>query len=450
MATNTAIEISAGKPLSAAAVAKTDWSSLWKKEDWWAVWVGALILLLGIARWLPGLPQIAKWTDVGKSFQAGAGTLGSVALLFVFMLVLTLVAASVTGTNIRRYVAGFGAVFGLAFMATWLGKYASFSNWGLETVLWALALGLIVSNVWRIPDWLKTAARTEFFIKIGLVLLGAEILFSTIVAGGIVGMGQAVVVVLAVWFFAFWVGKKFGLGKEFSSVMASGVSICGVSAAIAAGGAIKGNPKHVSHVISLVLLVAMPMLVGMPFLAGAMGLSPAMAGAWLGGTIDTTGAVVAAGTLVDPQTGLQAASLVKMAQNVLIGFAAFFLAIWASFSLEKKADAARPRPIEIWYRFPKFILGFVVASVVFSLLVEPNLGAAATKTILGITGGYRGWFFALAFVAIGLETRIKDLVAVGKGRPALAFLTAQAANIVWTLLIVWLLWSGIFFPSPLK
>ena len=450
MATDTAIEISQSKTASAALTERTDWSSLWKREDWWAVWVGALILLLGVARWLPAVPQIAKWTTIAGAFPAGTGTAGSVALLFVFLLVLTLVAAAVTGTNIRRYVAGFSVVFGLAFLATWVGKYASFTNWGLETVLWALALGLIVSNVWRVPDWLKTAARTEFFIKIGLVLLGAEILFSTIVKGGIVGMGQAIVVVLAVWFFAYWAGRKFGLGKEFSSVMASGVSICGVSAAIAAGGAIKGNPKHVSHVISLVLLVAMPMLVGMPFLAKAMGLPPAMAGAWMGGTIDTTGAVVAAGTLVDPQTGLQAAALVKMAQNVLIGFAAFFLAIWAAFSLEKKPDASRPRAIEIWYRFPKFILGFVIASVAFSLLVEPNLGADATKAVIGITGGYRGWFFALAFVAIGLETRIKDLVAVGQGRPAAAFLTAQAANIVWTLLIVWLLWSGIFFASPIK
>jgi uncharacterized membrane protein YadS len=262
-------------------------------------------------------------------------------------------------------------------------------------------------------------------------------------------MAQALIVVLAVWFFAYWVGRRFGLAESFSSVMATGVSICGVSAAIAAGGAVKGDPKHTSHVISLVLLIAMPMLVGMPLLAKAIGLTPAMAGAWVGGTIDTTGAVVAAGTLVDPQTGLQVAALVKMAQNVLIGFAAFFLAIWATFSLERKQGAERPRPIEIWYRFPKFILGFILASVVFSLIVEPAMGAEATSTVLGMTKGYRGWFFALAFVSIGLETRFKDLVAMGKGRPALAFITAQAVNIVWTLLIVWLLWSGTFFEPPI-
>lgn len=429
---------------------KIDWSSLWKKEDWWAVWIGLLILLLGVEQWLPSLPKIDKWTAVAKSFPAGAGTFGTTILLFVFILVLTLIGAAFLGKSVRRYVPGFLVVFVLAFLAMWIGKFAPLVKWGLETVLWALVLGLIISNIWHIPEWLKAAVQTEFFIKIGLVLLGAEILFSTIVKGGAVGMGQALLVVLAVWFFAYWIARRLGLTESFASVMASGVSICGVSAAIAAGGAVKADPKHTGHVISLVLLIAMPMLVGMPLLARAMGLSPEMAGAWIGGTVDTTGAVVAAGTLVDPQTGLQVASLVKMAQNVLIGFAAFFLAIWSALSLERKPDAERPRVIEIWYRFPKFIIGFVLASIIFSLVVEPTIGAKTTSAILGMTSGYRGWFFTLAFLSIGLDTRFKDLVAVGGGRPALAFITAQVVNVVWALLIVWLLWSGTFFTPPIK
>jgi uncharacterized membrane protein YadS len=262
-------------------------------------------------------------------------------------------------------------------------------------------------------------------------------------------MGQAIMVVLASWFFAYWVAKKLGLTENFSSIMASGVSICGVSAAIAAGSAVKGASKHTSHVVSLVLLMAMPMAVGMPPLAKAMGLLPEIAGAWIGGTIDTTAAVVAAGTLVDPQIGLQVAALVKMAQNILIGFVAFFLAIWSSLSLQRKSnrqpDAERPRAIEIWYRFPKFIIGFVLASVIFSLIVEPAIGAETTSAILGLTSGYRGWFFTLAFVSIGLDTRFKDLITVERGKPAIAFVTAQAFNVIWTLLIVYLLWSGIFF-----
>ncbi len=408
---------------------KTDWSSLWKKEDWWAVWIGFFVLLLGIASWLPAVPAIGKWTSLAGSFPAGIGTLGSGTVLFLITFVPTAIALALAGKNIRHYVLGFLVVSGLAFLATWIGKNAAVANWGREAVLWALLLGLIIGDIFQIPDWLKAGVQTECFIKTGLVLFGAETLFSTIVRGGSVGMEQT-----------------------FASVMASGVSICGVSAAIAAGGAVKGNPKQISYVISLVLvlLLAMPMLVAMPLLARAIGSPPQVAGAWMGGTIDTTGAVVAAGTLVDPGVGLQVASLVKMAQNVLIGFAAFFLAIWTTVTLKRNPGAVAPRPIDIWYRLPKFIIGFVLASVVFSLLVEPTFGTKATGAIQAVTTGYRSWFFALAFVSIGLDTRFKELIAAGRGRPVAAFTLAQVFNVLWALLIVWLLWSGVLFTPPIR
>lgn len=427
---------------------RTDWSSLWKKEDWWAVWVGAIILALGIFQWLPSLPSIKQWSDITQAFPAGLNTAVPTFVLFALLLAVTLPGIKLSGRSVRQFIPGFTVVFSLAFLASWVGKYAVFSGWGLETVLWALVLGLTIGNIWRLPEWLKAGAQTEFFIKIGLVLLGAEILFSTIVKGGVIGMGQALLVVPAVWFFTYWVARRFGMAPTFSSTMASGVSICGVSAAIAAGSAVKGNPKQTSYVISMVLLVAMPMLIVMPLLAKALGMAPQVAGAWIGGTIDTTGAVVAAGTLVDPNAGLQSAALVKMAQNVLLGFAAFFLAIWATFSPGNTTGSERPRPIEIWYRLPKFIIGFILASIVFSTVVEPMLGTKATGSILSLTKGYREWFFALAFVSIGLDTRFKELVAVGKGKPAATFLVGQTFNIVWALLIVWLLWSGMLFKPP--
>ncbi|MCR4394954.1 MAG: YeiH family protein, partial [Dehalococcoidales bacterium] len=269
----------------------------------------------------------------------------------------------------------------------------------------------------------------------------------------LLSIGQALLVVLIVWFVAYLIARKFGLDKDFASILASGVSICGVSAAISAGGAIKDNPKHVSYVISLVLLVAMPMLILMPLFSHLLGLTPAVAGAWIGGTIDTTAAVAAAGTLVDPETGLQVATLVKMAQNVLIGFAAFFLAIWSTFATSKNSITGktneRIRLIDIWFRLPKFILGFIVASAIFSFIVEPTLGDKVTGSILGITRGYREWFFALAFVSIGLDTRIRELIVAGRGKPAMAFISAQLFNIMWAFLIAWLLWSGKLFASPL-
>jgi uncharacterized membrane protein YadS len=174
-----------------------------------------------------------------------------------------------------------------------------------------------------------------------------------------------------------------------------------------------------------------------------------MAGAWVGGVIDNTGSVVAAGEIIGSEQSLKAAAIVKMAQNVLIGFAAFFLALWAALSLSVKEGAEKPSFMEVWFRFPKFIVGFIVASLIISFFVEPTYGEGAAKKMHSVCKGYREWFFTLAFVCIGLETRFKDLLTVGGGKPAIAYWIAQLANAVWTLIVVWILWSGIFFTPPI-
>jgi len=258
---------------------------------------------------------------------------------------------------------------------------------------------------------------------------------------GAYGMVQSIIVIGAVFYVCFWVAKKLGLDDEFASILGTAVSICGVSAAIAAGGAVKGDPKKVSHTISLVLLCAIPMLIFQPLIAKAVGMAPAVAGAWIGGTIDTTGAVVAAGQIAGP-LAMGVAVVVKMAQNVLIGAAAFLLALW--FTLKGKEGTEKPGALEIWFRFPKFVVGFIIASLVFSFFMsEPS-----AKAITGITSGIRGWLFTLAFLCIGLDTKFKDLVSVGGGKPAAAFLIAQAFNIIWTLIFAYLIFGGILFPVP--
>jgi uncharacterized integral membrane protein (TIGR00698 family) len=293
-----------------------------------------------------------------------------------------------------------------------------------------------------VPDWLKTAIKTEYFIKIGLVLLGAEVLFGTIAKVGAYGMVQSILVIGVVFYFCIWVARKVGLDDVFAAILGSAVSICGVSAAIAAGGAVQGDSKKVSHTISLVLLCAIPMLILQPLIAKWVGMSPAVAGAWLGGTIDTTGAVVAAGAIAGPEA-MSVAVVVKMAQNVLIGVAAFGLAIWFAFK-GQAAGGEKPSPMDIWTRFPKFVLGFIVASLVFSFFMTE----AQAKSVTGITAGLRGWWFTLAFLCIGLETRFKELVQMGGGKPAFVFLTAQAFNIVWTLILSYLIFGGILFAVP--
>lgn len=428
---------------------KIDWSSLWTKEDWWACWLGFIILIVAIIGVMPDTVKFGTWATIDKAFPKGIATLWDTLILFVIMAVLSMIGLFFMKKDWKRFIPAFAVLFCLAWVSIFVGKQAVINTWGLEYVIWGLIFGLLISNTVGLPEWLKPAVLTEYYVKIGLVCMGATIIFQVILQAGLVGLLQAVLVVAAVWFFAYWLGRRFGMAERFSSTMATGVSICGVSASIAAGGAVEGDPKETSYVIAWLLVGAVIMIIVMPPIARAMNMPTNMAGAWLGGTIDNTAAVVAAGDLMKSKAALDTAAVVKMAQNVLIGFAAFFLAIWATLKLEKRSATEKPSFMEIWYRFPKFILGFIVASIVVSFFVQPVMGAKSASRIAGLMTNYRTWFFALCFVCVGLETNIKQLLAMGGGKPAIVYWIAQFFNILWTLLIVWVLWSGAFFTPPI-
>ena len=377
---------------------------------------------------------------VAKVFSSG--NLVKALYLFIGFAILCIIGMAFMGMPVGKFMTGFPIVFILSALAYFVSENDIVKYYGLEVVFWALIFGLLISNTIGLPVWMKAAIKTEFFIKIGLVLLGAEVLFGTIAKVGAYGMIQSILVIGVVFYFCLWFARKVGLDDEFAAIIGSSVSICGVSAAIAAGGAVQGDSKKVSHTISLVLLCAIPMLILMPLIAKWVGMSPAVAGAWLGGTIDTTGAVVAAGAIAGPEA-MGVAVVVKMAQNVLIGFAAFFLALW--FALKGQATGGeKPSLMQIWTRFPKFVLGFIVASIVFSFFMTE----AEAKAVTGTTAGLRGWWFTLAFLCIGLETKFSELIAMGGGKPAGVFLTAQAFNIVWTLILSYLIFGGVLFPVP--
>jgi len=424
---------------------RIDWSSLRKKEDWWAVWLGFAIMALVVSRIVNWTPKMGKWsTDVTAAVNIAE--LPYFALLGLFLLALTSIAILAMKEKLKGYWAGFPAVFVLAFLAFLIANQTNISYLGLESVLWALVAGLLISNAIGTPQWLKPAVRTELFIKIGLVLLGAEILFNVLLSAGSFGLFEVTVGLFVVWYFCYYLAIRFGLSKSFACVMASATSICGVSAAIAAGGAVKGDPKEVSYTISLVLLFAMPMLVLMPMTARALGMPDAVAGAWIGGTIDTTPAVVAAGSLYSSKA-MQVASILKMSQNVLIGLTAFLLALYWTLRVERKPEE-KPKPIEIWYRFPKFVLGFILASLFSSFLLTPILGGEATNTILKVTKDIRSWYFAMAFVCIGLDTKFSDLVKTGRGKPFIVFTAATLFDIVVSLISAYIFFGGVIFPSP--
>jgi uncharacterized membrane protein YadS len=437
-----------------------------QSEDWWACFIGWFILLLAIigvhevatgkftVSLVPLTPKLGKWgSDLAAAFPKGWGTLGTAIGMVIFTGVLTMIAGYFLKFDLKGYVPGFLIIYGLTFIAMVLAKQKFIAYWGISYVLFALVFGLIISNVFKVPKILKAAGQTEFFVKIGLVCMGATIMFSVVLKAGVIGVLQAVLVATAVWFGTYWICRKFKLSERFSSIIATANSICGVSATIAAGGAIQGDPKEISYMIAWVLVCAVVLIVVMPPIAVWLNLPTQWAGAWLGGVIDNTGAVIAAGEILRNAQGepskaaVDAAAMVKMAQNVMIGIVAFLMAIWATMSLDRKADPTSERPsfMEVWYRFPKFVIGFMVASLVVSFIVEPAMSAKAAKAVGGVCKSYRSWFFAMCFVAIGLETNFKELVSVGGGRPAAAYWISQAANAVWTLFISWILWSGTFF-----
>jgi uncharacterized integral membrane protein (TIGR00698 family) len=346
------------------------------------------------------------------------------------------------GRPVIPFLIGLPVIFALAWLSRLLAGNGLFVNWGIEYVIFALFLGLLISNTIGTPQWLMPAVQTEFFIKTGLVVLGASLLFMEVLQAGALGITQAVLVVFVVWYACFYLCRKLRVDDEFAAMLSTAVSICGVSAAIAACGAIQGDKKKLSYVTSLVLIVAVPMMIVMPWIAKATGMNDLVAGAWLGGTLDTSASVVAAGALVS-DAAMKTGVIVKFSQNALVGIAAFMLAIWWAF----KAGAAggeRPSAGVIWERFPKFVIGFVVASAVFSFALPTEI-VSATRAALG---EIRTWWFALAFVCIGLETQVVQLATTEQGRPALAFLGAQTINVFWTLLLAWLLFGGVLFAQP--
>jgi uncharacterized integral membrane protein (TIGR00698 family) len=337
---------------------------------------------------------------------------------------------------------GFPPVFLLGWLAQVIAGNAGVTHWGLEYVIFAFLLGLAISNTTTVPAWLLEAARTEYYIKTGLVLLGAGILFADLMQAGLLGIAQALLVVTAVWFVSFWLARRLRVDDEFATMLASAVSICGVSAAIATCGAIQGDRKKLSYVTSLVVIVAAPMMVVMPWVIRAFGIPDAVGGAWLGGTLDTSASVVAAGEMISG-VARNAGVVVKLSQNVLIGLAAFILTIWWSLKEPGRSGQGASAAI-VWERFPKFVLGFIAASFVFSFLLPPAL-VNETKNLLA---GLRTWWFALAFASIGLETRFSDIINAEARRPALAFLGGQAFNVLWTLLLAYLLFGGFLLPVP--
>ena len=419
-------------------------------EDGWALWIGGLLitvtlLVAFLSTDFNFASPVYQWADTKELFTKilngkNLSVIGGIGFVFV---VLSFIATWLSGSISGKYIVGLAVIYILANCSLVIAGNKTISSYGIEYVVFGLIIGLLISNLNVCPGWLKGAARSEFFIKTGLIILGTSILFTDIVNAGLPGILQAIAVVIVVWFFALWLSRKLKVDDEFGVILASAVSICGVSAAIVAAGAIKGDKKKLSYVTTLVLLVAIPMLVLQPWLIKELGIPEVVGGAWLGGTLDTTASVTAASQLVGP-LALKAGVIVKFSQNVLIGVAAFFIATWWTLKKEKNKNGEKQGLKIVWERFPKFVLGFIAASLLFSFVIPVD----TTRQVSGFLNGLRTLWFALAFVSIGLEAKFSDIIKTQAGRPALAFVVAQLFNILWTLLWAYLVFGGVLFSEP--
>ena len=439
---------------------KTSLSNLWKKEDWLAVWIGFIIIAVGAVAVLTGAFDFSAakfstwhlWEDVAEKKSLVDQFTGAFWLkllrTFVVLGALFTVGVKLQGGKIKEYLPAFAALFVLAVVVRLISAEFTLNRY-LEWAFWALIVGLLISNTVGVPQWLRPAIRTEFYIKTGLVVMGFSVLFSNIAKFGLYGLGIAWVVTPIVILFMWWFGTKVLKidNKPLVITIASATSVCGTSAAIATGAAAGAKKNDLGIAISISIIFTILMMVFEPMIIKAVGMNELMGGALIGGTVDSTGAVVLAGNALGPE-GEQAAVLVKSIQNILIGFIAFFVALFFATKVEKNSER-KVGAIEIWTRFPKFIIGFFVASLVASFIIQPLAGSADVKAINTVLDQYKNWAFVLAFTSIGLDTNFKEIAKQLHGGKVLwLYIVGQLFNIALTFFAVWLLLSGVIFEVP--
>ncbi len=432
-------------------------SNLWKKEDWLAVWIGFIVIALGCVAVLTGwfkfdAVEFGTWhwwenVETRKSLvdQLNGDFWIKTLRTFLILGILFTIGIKLTGEKVAKFLPAFIVLFIISGIVRLVSAEYTLKMY-LEWAFWALLIGLLISNTVGTPMWLKPAIKTEFYIKTGLVIMGFSVLFSNIAKFGLYGLGIAWIVTPIVIIFMWWLGTKVLKidNKPLVITLASATSVCGTSAAIATGAAAKAKKEDLSMAISISIIFTILMMVFEPMIIRACGMNQLMGGALIGGTVDSTGAVVLAGNALGEEAE-QAAVLVKSIQNILIGFIAFFVALFFATKVEKDPNQ-KVGASEIWTRFPKFIIGFFLSSMVASFIIQPLTGGEDVIDINDKLDQYKNWAFVLAFTSIGLDTNFKTLFKQMQGGKVLwLYILGQLFNIALTLFAVWFLLSGVVF-----
>lgn len=414
-----------------------------RQEDGWAILIGlgfvlmaSLLFLLGEHGVLASVTvHFAAWDSPVELLALIGPQLPSLIYLHALLLIPLSIGATRIGYSALAFGKGFLLLFLLSVVVSVLASNRYLKAAQLEAPLIALFLGLAIGNTLRLPAWLHEALRTEYYVKTGIVLMGATLPFSLILEAGPAAISQALIV-STITFGSIYLAatRLFGLDRRFAACLGAGGSICGVSGAIAIGGACRARPQHVSVGISLVVIWSVAMIFILPAAARWLALDPGIAGAWIGTSEFADAAGFAAAGAIGDESAIQAFTLMKVVgRDMFVGIWAFLVAILSVTVWERQrtTESERIDTAEIWRRFPKFVLGFFAAS----LLTTAMLGATPSaehhpysEAVLGAMKSLRNWFFTLTFLCIGLTTRYRELTAVG-ARPFWAFAIGVAINV---------------------
>ena len=430
---------------------ESGWSELWLKEDWWAIWLGLGIVAAayfafvggGSIKWIAVTP--GRWSNFAQLAGDFAAKWDRYLVQFVAWLAVFSVALKAIGQKVREFVPAFILlyVFSIAIFA--IGQWDRASTYNLEPPLVALVAGLVIANLVGLPKWLDAGFRVEFYIKVGIVLLGATLPFTLILWAGPVAILQASIVSIVTFLVIYWTALRLKLDRRLAATLGAGGAVCGVSAAIAIAGAVGAKKEDASIAISTVIFWAVVMIFVLPLVSRALQLPAGVGGAWIGTSefADAAGFAAAqaygdfASQGVVAGTSDQAVfafTLMKVVgRDVWIGIWAFVLALVATTRWERSETGQRPDAAQIWWRFPKFVLGFLIASLVttavsggyaladFNKIVNPAF-VAPIKDL-------RTWSFIFCFFSIGLTARLRELATAGT-KPFVAFTTGVAINVV--------------------
>ena len=432
-----------------AAPAPMGLKAMWLKEDWWAIWIGLGVVLLGIVLFMNGSPLLkslavnpggVKWVTFDQLLGHFANNAGKYAVQFVVFATIFGVTSAIMGIKLGRFLIGFVFLYLLSVCMFSVGGWVNAAKYNLEPPLVALVVGLVLANALPLPKILDDAFRVEYYVKLGIVLLGATFPITLVVTAGPVAIGQATIISLLTALTIYFLATRvFGLDRRLGAVLSVGGAVCGVSGSMAIAASVGAKREHVYTSVTLVVVWALIMIMALPFVSQALGLPAGVAGAWIGTSEFADAAGFAAASTYGKMVGnedvaIKAFTLMKViGRDLWIGIWSLVWALIATTVWEKQESGARPGVGEIWRRFPKFVIGFFVASIIVTIYTQDydatTLKKVVKPALMDPMGALCGWAFIFCFLSIGLTTRFRELKTVSRGA-LLAFSIGVAVNVV--------------------